>query len=125
MLGSTVSQSRGASQETVQSLSFALSSCAALVVALAIFIPGAPSAHRDSAARLPGAINPNRASVASLTRLPGVGPARAGAIVAYRERVSFAHPGAPAFSSAPDLLNVPGMGPATVNGIQMWLAFDP
>ena len=51
-------------------------------------------------------IDPNTASVASLRRLPGVGPAKAQAIVDFRET----H-GPVAFRSLGDLERVPGIGP--------------
>jgi len=51
-------------------------------------------------------IDPNTASVASLRRLPGIGPVIAQAIVAYRK----AHGPAP-FRRPEDLQRVPGIGP--------------
>ncbi|MCY3545261.1 MAG: helix-hairpin-helix domain-containing protein [Gemmatimonadetes bacterium] len=56
---------------------------------------------------LPGTVDVNRASVAELDRLPGVGPVIAGRIVAEREE------GGP-FSSYLDLQRVRGIGPVTV-----------
>ena len=52
-------------------------------------------------------ININTASEADLERLPGIGPKRAGDIVAYRE----AHG---PFRVAEDLSNVPGIGEKTL-----------
>lgn len=53
-----------------------------------------------------GPIDLNRADAAALERLPGIGPARAEAIVEHRERHGpFADPG--------DLRDVPGIGEAT------------
>ena len=52
-------------------------------------------------------IDPNRASEVELDRLPGLGPATASAIVAARERIG-------GFSTPEDLLDVPGIGPATL-----------
>jgi competence ComEA-like helix-hairpin-helix protein len=52
-----------------------------------------------------GRLDINRASVAELTTLPGIGPARAAAIVAAREEAPFRQPG--------DLRRVPGIGEAT------------
>ena len=68
-------------------------------------------------------INPNQAPVESLTRLAGLGPGRAGAIVAYRENLSR---GAkrPAFRNCDDLQNVRGVGPKTVQTISEWLKFE-
>ena len=65
-------------------------------------------------------INPSTASVGELLTLPGIGPARAEAIVAYRE----AHPQTPAFSSLEDLYRVHGLGPALVRDMAPWLCLD-
>jgi|GEM_PF-1414367 len=65
-------------------------------------------------------INPNTAPVASLRRLPGIGPTKAKAIVAWRE----AHGGRP-FRDANDLLHVPGIGPGIRKRLvdTKWLVF--
>ena len=65
-------------------------------------------------------INPNNASVASLIRLPGIGPARAEAIVEYRETMTGR---TKAFKSCPDLQKVKGIGPKTAESIGQWLCF--
>lgn len=52
-----------------------------------------------------GPVDLNRADVVGLQELPGVGPATAEAIVAYREANG-------PFRSVDDLLDVPGIGPA-------------
>jgi len=62
-------------------------------------------------------IDPNTASVASLRRLPGIGPTIAERIVAYRD----AHGGQP-FRKAEDLMKIERIGPATVRNIEMHLA---
>ena len=59
-------------------------------------------------------IDPNRASEVELDRLPGLGPATARAIVAARERVG-------GFGSPEGLLDVPGIGPATLLRIRPFL----
>ncbi|MGQ0744592.1 MAG: ComEA family DNA-binding protein [Acidimicrobiales bacterium] len=53
----------------------------------------------------PSPVDLNSATVESLDRLPGVGPATAGAILSYRSRVG-------RFRSVTELLEVPGIGPA-------------
>ena len=65
--------------------------------------PGPPSAVRSAALK----VHLNSASANDLAGLPGIGPGRANAIVAYRE----AHG---SFASIDDLEKVPGIGPATV-----------
>ena len=62
-------------------------------------------------------INPNLAPPHSLVRLPTIGPARAKAILAYRE----AH-GPGAFRWAGDLTAVKGIGPGTVATIAPYLS---
>jgi hypothetical protein len=60
-----------------------------------------------------GRLDPNAASAASLTVLPGIGPVRAAAIVAERERA--------AFGSVAELRRVRGIGPVTLARIAPWL----
>ena len=57
------------------------------------------------------AVNLNLATVQELDRLPGIGPAKAQAIVAYREKHG-------PFRSGPDLAGVPGIGPALAARLQ-------
>ena len=59
-------------------------------------------------------IDPNRASEVELDRLPGLGPATARAIVTERERIG-------GFGSPEGLLDVPGIGPATLLRIRPFL----
>jgi hypothetical protein len=61
-------------------------------------------------------LDPNRASADALTVLPGIGPARAAAIVARRD----ARP----FASLSELASVPGIGPVTLAGIAPYLAVE-
>lgn len=65
--------------------------------------PRAASPAAPSAVSAAGAVNINEASAGELERLPGVGPARADAIVRLRERVR-------RFNQAEDLLRVRGIG---------------
>lgn len=62
-------------------------------------------------------INPNTASLGQLQTLPGIGPARAQAIVQHRE----AHLASPAFTCLEDLHRVHGLGPALVSDMAAWL----
>jgi competence protein ComEA len=61
-------------------------------------------------------IDPNRADAATLEALPGVGPARAAAIVAGRAEG--------AYRSLADLGRVPGIGPVTLRRSAAWLSFE-
>ena len=69
-------------------------------------------------------INPNTASVASLLRLPGIGPARAQGIVTYREAFAAEYPGWQPFQDLDDVTRVKGLGPRTVDAMRQWLAFE-
>ena len=60
------------------------------------------------------ALDPNRANAATLEVLPGIGPARAAAIVATRCKHAFA--------AVSDLRRVPGIGPHTLKRIAPALA---
>jgi competence ComEA-like helix-hairpin-helix protein len=70
---------------------------------------GPDPAGRDSAAGVPAPVaapqltDLNRATVAELDRLPGIGPVLARRIVEHRERLG-------AFHSTDELLGVPGIG---------------
>jgi competence ComEA-like helix-hairpin-helix protein len=66
-------------------------------------------------------INPNTAPKESLVRLPGIGPARAMAIVDYRDAHSKE---GPAFRTPADLDAIAGLGPKTVEKMMPWISFD-
>lgn len=68
-------------------------------------------------------VNPNEAPLASLVRLPGIGQARAEAIVAYRRQMT-AETGRAAFSDCADLEKVKGIGPKTMEGLCRYLKFE-
>ncbi|MBN2211658.1 MAG: helix-hairpin-helix domain-containing protein [Sedimentisphaerales bacterium] len=69
-------------------------------------------------------INPNEADWPSLCRLPGIGPARANDIIAYREHYRQINgPEATPFTRPEDLDAVPGIGPKTVEQLRPWLVF--
>lgn len=71
---------------------------------------GSPPVDRVRVQRVAQRLDPNTESAASLRRLPMIGPARARAIVAYREAAATR----PAFRTPDDLTAVSGIGPATV-----------
>jgi len=72
---------------------------------------GAASAGTSGSGQPATPIDLNRAAAEELDALPGVGPATAAAIVAYRERSG-------PFASIDDLLKVPGIGPAKVEALR-------
>lgn len=71
--------------------------------------PGAPGPE-PSAATVPL----NSADQAALETIPGVGPVTAGAILEHRERVG-------SFASVDELLDVDGIGPATLEAIRPYV----
>ncbi len=64
-----------------------------------------------------GLININTAGAAELTSLPGIGNAKAEAIVKYREQNGL-------FKSPADIKNVPGIGDALFSGIEELICTD-
>ncbi len=80
---------------------------AGLVVALCVLAGGASaageSAPRGGDAKVAAVVNVNTASEAELERLPGVGPAKARAIIEHRKKSG-------GFHTVDDLVAVPGIG---------------
>ena len=64
-----------------------------------------------------GRLDPNQASREALMLLPGIGPARAGAITTERRKKPF--------GSLEDLDRVPGIGPGTIEKLRPWLELEP
>ena len=60
----------------------------------------------------------NTAAQDALESLPGIGPAKASEILAYREKVG-------RFYSVEELLNIPGIGQATLENISEYLVCEP
>ena len=69
-------------------------------------------------------INPNYACAASLVRLPNIGPARAAAMVAYREKLGVSCPDEIVFKDVQALREIKGIGPKTCEGIGPLLKFE-
>lgn len=72
----------------------------------ALLPKGPPTGHTP--------VNLNRATMADLDGLPGIGPARAQAILTFREANG-------PFRSLADLDAVPGIGPATIAALEGWV----
>lgn len=81
-------------------------------------VAGAESTPRSPAAARPGRIDLNRATAGELEGLPGIGPAKAEALVRWRERYG-------RFKSLEDVLAVPGIGPATLERLKPLVALGP
>lgn len=60
----------------------------------------------------------NTATQEALESLPGIGPTKASEILAYREKVG-------QFYSVDELLNIPGIGQATLENIREYLICEP
>jgi len=113
-------------QNRIQSFAFVIGVCVAVC-----FSCGFVSNHRRNEStfnqckiELEDRINPNYAPVESLVRLSGMGPGRAGSIVAYRENFHGKEGESPAFNNCDDLQKIKGIGPKTVQSISEWLKFD-
>ncbi len=70
-----------------------------------------------------GHINPNEAGLPALMALPGIGPARARAIVKYRSE--HGGPATAVFATPGDLMAVPGLGPVSVQRLTPYLILAP
>lgn len=70
-----------------------------------------PVTSQSAATGLSGLLDLNTATAHDLESLPGIGAVKAEAIVAHRESVG-------RFSGVEEVLQVPGIGPATLNGIR-------
>ena len=113
-------------QNRIQTFAFVIAVCVAVCFSRGfVSNPGRDESTFDRyEIELEDRINPNYAPVESLVRLPGLGPGRAGAIVAYRESFHVKEGGSPAFNNCDDLQKIKGIGPKTVQNIRRWLKFD-
>lgn len=80
--------------------------------------PGGSGRDRAASAGRPDRLNLNEASVEELESLPGIGPARARAIVRWREEQGL-------FRELEELLKVPGIGPATLERLRPLAGVGP
>lgn len=74
---------------------------------------GAPTTSLETPAASEGVVNIQTASADELQRLPGIGPSKAAAIIAFRERT--------AFRRVEDILRVRGIGRATFRRLRPYL----
>lgn len=82
-------------------------------------LSGPAPINHDLVAAAAERIDPNTASSASLQRLPGIGPARAEAIIEYRRTA-----GSAAFTNADDLAKVSGIGQTMARRIAPFVKFS-
>jgi competence protein ComEA len=85
----------------------------ALLAALGLGLAGLPALAED--ARLTGVVNINTATVDELQLLPGIGEARARAVIALREQRG-------GFKSVEELLDVKGIGEPGLAKLRPYLA---
>jgi len=104
----------------IQLRSFVVAAVLAFIFCLS-FTMGSDSGA--ASVELESRVNPNDAPAAGLMLLPGVGPARAQAIISYREQFRQSGRGDLAFINCNDLDNVKGIGPVTVSNMCEHLKF--
>lgn len=83
--------------------------------------PQAPEGSR--AAELASRIDPNAADWQTLSAIPTLGPKRAKDIVAFRERARASDRSKVVFHSSVDLMQVRGIGLATLENVRPYLIF--
>ncbi|MHC4497587.1 MAG: ComEA family DNA-binding protein [Planctomycetota bacterium] len=112
-----------ARQKRIQSFAFVISVAVCSMFSVGFAASSLLGLGQSLRVELDEKINPNDASIGSLVRLPGIGPGRANAIVAYRDHVSEKDANKAAFESCDDLQGVHGIGPKTAQGMSEWLKF--
>jgi len=109
-------------KDTIQLSAFVIA--VGVAVCFSIGFAALACAGYQQSIELDSRINPNDAPAASMVRLPGIGPARADAILAYRKGFAVNSGGKPAFKDCNDLQKVKGIGPKTVKNIGPSLKFE-
>jgi competence protein ComEA len=77
-------------------------------------LPGATPSLSAGGTQASGVVSLNSADLTALESIPGIGPVKAGAILQYRDEVG-------GFSSVEELLDVTGIGPATLESIRPYV----
>ena len=111
-------------QKKIESFGFVLLAIFSVLAVVFLLLTGPQGSERKVDFELDSRINPNFASVASLARLPGIGRARAEAIVANRESLRENGAEEKAFEELNDLQKVRGIGPKTAENMAKWVKFD-
>jgi len=124
MMSSVAGGSGEPSGDRVESVGFICLTCLCVAAGIVSAAGNMGVSARRAVFEIDDAINPNDASPASLARLPRIGPARAREIASYRSQFSGPIYRGPVFRRAEDLRKVVGIGPATVEAVRPWLAFD-
>jgi hypothetical protein len=92
-----------------------------------LYISDPPPARSPRYAELADRIDPNTADWPTLAAIPQLGEKHARAIVAYRTQFLSQHRQRAAFLAPRDLLNIKGIGPATLENLRPYLIYpgDP
>ncbi|MGD0553083.1 MAG: helix-hairpin-helix domain-containing protein [Sedimentisphaerales bacterium] len=107
----------------IQLLAFVIASFLAVIFGLCFTVSSVNAESGTVKIELESRVNPNDAPAAGLMMLPGVGVARAQAIISYREQFRQSGRGDLAFQNCNDLDNVKGIGPATISNMCEHLKF--
>ncbi|MHC4757901.1 MAG: ComEA family DNA-binding protein [Planctomycetota bacterium] len=107
-----------------QSFALVIAAVLAVMISGGLFLLYLPRPELSNRIVLQDWINPNDAPVQSLIRLPGIGPARANAIIAYRRGFKDSHPNTSPFLQSNDLQKIKGIGPKTVENIEPFIKFQ-
>ena len=99
---------------------FGVAVCLCLVLSGFLFVGVLGDKNDERVINISSRINPNTASIGSLMRLPGIGPSRASDIVEYRSNCGLGK----AFDCGDDLQVIKGIGPKTVEKMELLLCFD-
>lgn len=86
------------------------------VVAICLLVSAVSYAKGKSTKNITGVVNINAASVSELGMLPGVGKAKAEAIISYRQKAPFKSP--------QELTKVKGIGPKMFAKLQQYVTVD-
>jgi hypothetical protein len=98
-------------------MALSLSAVGAAIVSFEVWRSGRTVVRQPLVSR----INPNTADASLLMTLPNIGPARAAAIVEFRQQQKS---GAIVFRRVEDLQAVKGIGPKISESLQPWLDFE-
>jgi len=118
------SAQQGSEQRPIQLFAFVVAAVASALLSVCFVAPRLGRPDNGPEVVLQGTINPNTAPAVSMARLPGIGPSKAAAIVAYRQSFSADEGTGRAFKDCADLQKVKGIGPKTAGGICEFLRFD-
>lgn len=119
-----ITQQADITQARTQSFAFFIALFVCILLCSYFCAGNVGESGRPPGVRLESRINPNEAPLGSLVRLPSVGISRAGAIIAYREKLQKNEKDACVFQTPNDLEKVKGIGPKTVKNITDSLKFD-